>query len=318
MAIKARRISLRGARGQGARSVQRAGGDDNRSEVTSRMEDTKQRVRDFYDEIGWRQDAEGLYHNARYEDLRPVSREYIHKCHLRVNRHIASTGNLLLDAGSGPVQWPEYLTYSAGYRFRVCADISITALKAARSVVGERGLYVLADIVHLPFQSNAFDAVVSIHAIHHLPLEEHKTAYLEFRRVLRPGGAAATVCGWYRPLLVRVTDPLIQLGRIFAGRERKRKKDWATDQDGQGTFVQKMTPRWLKSELTGAVEYDMFAWRSLSPRFMQWFIRPATGGATWLRLIFWLEERFPRFFGEHGQYPLIVLHKNGNGVSKPH
>ena len=72
----------------------------------------------FYDEIGWRQDGEGLYQNARYEDLRPVSRDYIHKCHLRVNRHIASTGDLLLDAGSGPVQWPEYLTYSAGYRFQ--------------------------------------------------------------------------------------------------------------------------------------------------------------------------------------------------------
>ena len=38
------------------------------------------------------------------------------------------------------------------------------------------------------FESDAFDAVVSIHAIHHLPLEEHKTAYLEFHRVLRPGG----------------------------------------------------------------------------------------------------------------------------------
>ena len=43
---------------------------------------------------------------------------------------------------------------------------------------------------------------------------------------------------------------------------------------------------------------------------MQWFIRPGTGGATWLRLIFWLEDRFPRFFGEHGQYPLIVIHKD--------
>jgi len=26
-------------------------------------------------------------------------------------------------------------------------------------------------------------------------------------------------------------------------------------------------------------------------------------------LIFWLEERFPRFFGENGQYPLIVIEK---------
>ena len=285
--------------------------------MTSRMENTKQRVREFYDEIGWMQDAEGLYQNARYEDMRPVSREYIHKCHLRVNRYIASSGNLILDAGSGPVQWPEYLTYSEGYRFRVCADLSMTALKAARSTVGERGLYVVADIVHLPFEKSAFDAVVSIHAVHHLPLEEHKGAYLEFHRVLRPGATAATVSGWYRPLLVRLTDPLIQLGRMFSGRQRKRKKDWATDADGQGTFVQKMTPGWLRRELKGAINYEMYPWRSLSPRFMQWFIRPGSGGATWLRLIFWLEDRFPRFFGEHGQYPLIVIRKARSAVSEP-
>jgi len=29
-----------------------------------------------------------------------------------------------------------------------------------------------------------------------------------------------------------------------------------------------------------------------------------------LRLLFWCEERFPRFFGEHGQYPLVVIRKS--------
>ena len=99
-------------------------------------ENTKQQVREFYDQIGWSQVGEGLYQNARYEDLRPVTRDYIHCCHLRVNRYIAPHGDLLLDAGSGPVQWPEYLTYSEGYRFRVCLDISIIALKEARMRLG--------------------------------------------------------------------------------------------------------------------------------------------------------------------------------------
>ena len=56
------------------------------------MENTKQQVRDFYDRIGWSQQSDGLYQNARYEDLRPVSRDYIHKCHLRVQRHLAPRG----------------------------------------------------------------------------------------------------------------------------------------------------------------------------------------------------------------------------------
>jgi SAM-dependent methyltransferase len=273
------------------------------------MQHAKQQVRAFYDEIGWMQDGEGVFQNARYEDRRPVSREYIHKCHLRVNRHIAGTGKYLLDAGSGPVQWPEYLTYSAGYKFRVCADISMTALRAARAKLKGRGLYAVADIANLPFKGDAFDGVVSIHAIHHLPLDEHRAAYLEIQRVLRSGGVAAIVNGWYRPLLMRMAEPLIRLGRSLSGRDRKRKKNWIAEEDQQGTFVQKMTPHWLKLQLRGSVDFQTFAWRSLSPRFMRWFIRPGLGGRTWLRIVFWLEERFPRFFGEHGQYPLIVIRK---------
>lgn len=272
-------------------------------------ENTKQQVREFYDQIGWSQIGEGLYQNARYEDLRPVSREYIHKCHLRVNRHLTRPGDFLLDAGSGPVQWPEYLTYSEGYRFRVCADLSITALREARQRLGEKGLYIVADIANLPFKSDAFDGIVSLHTIHHLPLSEHRRAYLELFRVLKPGKSAVVVNGWHNPLLMRIAEPWIRLARLLSGRSGKARKDHAAEEDPTGTFVEKMTPRWLKNELQGAVNFEIYTWRSLSPRFMRWFVRPQLGGRAFLKMVFWLEERFPRFFGEKGQYPLIVLHK---------
>ncbi len=274
------------------------------------MQNAKQQVRDFYDEIGWASDGEGLFQNSRYEDLRPVSREYIHNCHLRVNRYIARSGKYLLDAGSGPVQWPEYLTYSEGFDFRVCADISSAALRAARTRLGKHGLYVVADIANLPFSPNAFDAVVSIHAIHHLPLLEHKRAYLELVRVLKANRTGAVINGWYRPLLMRVAEPLMRLGRWLVGRGCKKKKDWSVEEDPAGTFVQKMTPGWLRKELAGRVNIEIYPWRSLSPRFMRWFIRGNSGGRMLLRVVFWLEDRFPRFFGESGQYPLIVIHKS--------
>ena len=266
-------------------------------------------MREFYDQIGWSQVGEGLYQNARYEDLRPVSRDYIHKCHLRVKQHLAPSGGFLLDAGSGPVQWPEYLTYSEGYRYRLCADISIMALKEARAKLGKNGLYVVADIANLPFKADAFDGEVSMHAIHHLPLSEHKGAYLELYRVLKPRRKAVVVNGWHNPLLMRLAEPFIQLGRLFSGRGLKRKKDWLEEDEQAGTFVEKLTPRWLKQELIGTVDYKVYPWRSLSPRFMRWFVRPQLGGRAFLRFIFWLEERFPRFFGEHGQYPMIVIKK---------
>ncbi len=273
------------------------------------MENTKQQVREFYDQVGWTQTGDGLYQNARYEDLRPVSREYIHKCHLRVKRHITSSGDFFLDAGSGPVQWPEYLTYSEGYRRRVCADISLTALREARARLKEHGLYVVADIANLPFKHNTFDGAVSMHAIHHLPWREHKNAYSEMSRVLRPAHAAVVVYGWHAPLLMRLAEPFIGLGRRLTGRPAKKKKDWSAEGHQAGTFVEKISPRWLRDELDGTVRFQIYPWRSLSPRFMRWFVRPQLGGKTLLRVIFWLEEHFPHFFSENGQYPLIVISK---------
>jgi SAM-dependent methyltransferase len=276
------------------------------------MDTTKQRVKEFYDEVGWAQESDGLFQNARFEDLRPVSREYIHRCHLRVNRHIPSSGELLLDAGSGPVQWPEYMTYSAGYRHRVCVDISVTALRAARAKLGTHGFYVVADIASLPFSADVFDGVISMHAIHHLPSSEHGRAYTELGRVLRPGRSAVTINGWYRPMLMRIAEPLISIGRLLSGRERKSRKRDREDEGAQEvTFVQKMTPARLRMELRGILPYEVFPWRSLSPRFMQWFIREELGGRSLLRLVFRLEETFPGFFGLHGQYPMIVIRKPG-------
>jgi hypothetical protein len=82
------------------------------------------------------------------------------------------------------------------------------------------------------------------------------------------------------------------------------------DEDDQaGTFVEKLTPSWLKQELKGAVDYEVYPWRSLSPRFMRWFVRPQFGGKAFLRFIFWMEEKFPGFFGKYGQYPMIVIRK---------
>jgi len=273
------------------------------------MKNTKQQVREFYDQIGWSQAGDGLYQNARYEDLRPVSHEYIHKCHMRVNRHLAPSGDFLLDAGSGPVQWPDYLTYSESYRYRVCADISITALREARERLGEHGLYVVADIANLPFKADSFDGEVSMHAIHHLPLSEHSRAYLELLRVLKPRHSAVIVNGWHEPLLMRIAEPFIQLGRLLSGRGLKRKKDWSEEDDQAGTFVEKLTPGWLEQELKNTMKYSVFPWRSLSPRFMRWFVRPQLGGKAVLRFVFWLEEHFPRFFGRPGQYPMIVIEK---------
>ncbi|GAB4542950.1 MAG: hypothetical protein Fur002_14140 [Anaerolineales bacterium] len=269
---------------------------------------TKQKVREFYDQIGWQQEGDGNYQNARYEDLRPVSREYIHKTRLRVMNGLIPTGKFLLDAGSGPVQYEEYKTYSAEYEKRVCLDISIQALHEARNRIGEHGLFVVGDLANLPFKQESFDGAVSMHAIHHLALSEHPRAYAEIHRVLKIGRTAAIVNGWHNPRLIMMAEPLIGLMRKLSGKSAKKKKEWLNEEDPEGTFVQKMTPAWLKQEIGSQMNIEIKPWRSLSTRILRWFVRPL-GGRIFLKFIFWLEGAFPKFFAENGQYPLIVIRK---------
>ena len=54
---------------------------------------------------------------------------------------------------------------------------------------------------------------------------------------------------------------------------------------------------------------EIFVWRSASVRFLRALIHPWLLGRLWLKLLYQLEEKAPRFFGEKGQYPLITFAK---------
>jgi SAM-dependent methyltransferase len=271
--------------------------------------EVKRQVREFYDRVGWKEVSDGVFQNARYEDLRPVSREYIHRCHQRVGRHLTASGRLFLDAGSGPIQYPEYVEYSKGFAKRICADISITALKAARERIGAKGAFVVSDISNLPFAAHAFEAVVSLHTIHHLPANQHIMAYLELHRVLAPGRRAVVVNGWDFSPLNQFFD---RIKAWLKGRKGVAPITGSSPEEielGKGTFVNKQDARWLKGILHGKMDYKILVWRSASTNVLRFFIREEWLGRYWLRVLFALEELFPRFFGEKGLYPLVVINK---------
>ncbi len=100
-----------------------------------------------------------------------------------------------------------------------------------------------------------------------------------------------------------------------------RLKSWMKNRKGQarqnanalekeaGTHVIKHDAAWLQTALNGKLNYQLRVWRTTSTNVMRFFIREKWYGRQFLRLLFWLEERFPRFFGEKGLYPLVVIHK---------
>ncbi|MGH2619183.1 MAG: class I SAM-dependent methyltransferase, partial [Anaerolineales bacterium] len=292
----------------------------------------KEQVREFYDRVGWRAIGEGLYQNARYEDLRPVSAEYIHRSHLRVGRYLAPAGKFLLDAGSGPIQYPEYLEYSAGFTYRVCLDLSERALIEARERLGARGLYVVGDVARLPFGESCFAALVSLHTIHHLPPAEHESAFRGLYRSLQPGGRAVVVYSWgARSGLMRLAAPVVRLstglrraarrlrrGAAEVGAERSKANGNRVDRIpgyedrtaaerllGQpGTFTFRHDYDWFRKRLPDLPGFEIRVWRALSVEFLRSLVHPKLLGRQWLRVVSWLEERLPHWLGRHGQYPM--------------
>ncbi len=283
--------------------------------------DNKQKVREFYDEIGWSKESSGYYQNARYEDLRPVSAEYIHKCHLRVTPYFSNGGRFILDVGCGPIQYPEYLTYSEKFYKRVCADISLTALKEARNRIGDKGFYVVCDAANLPFRSECMDGMVSLHTFHHLDINEQKKAWEETYRVMNNNAAAVVVNGWTESEMMKKWQGRVEaaekIGHFIArlrGKETKDAKKSAKPSNGKatGTFVKKMDAEWIRNELStlggGKVEFEIRCWRSVSVRWLRALIHPPYGKAV-LRRLFAKEEADSNYYGEYGQYPMIIMKK---------
>jgi hypothetical protein len=69
------------------------------------------------------------------------------------------------------------------------------------------------------------------------------------------------------------------------------------------------TYRWIQRNLMRAMNLDILVWRSVSVPFMQQYITDNRIGRQVLQCIYWLEEKWPRWAGRWGQYPLIVVHK---------
>lgn len=279
---------------------------------------SKQEVASFYDKVGWQSEGDGLFQNAEYEDLRKVSQSYIARAHARVGKHLPKRGKYLLDAGSGPVQYEAYLKYSEGFEKRVCLDLSFVAMQEARKKLGDKGFYVVSDVANLPFAPESFDGIVSLHTIHHLPIEEKADAYFYMYKGLKPGGSMVTVDGWGEHKLAKFWEKVIALARRLRRAPKNLKlvpevqnqADEIQKVNGPaGTHVVKTSAAWFKSVIGDKIPYQIRSWRSVSVRFLREVVPDNAFGRLLLLKLSWLEDLFPRYFGENGQYPLIVFSK---------
>ncbi len=278
----------------------------------------KESIRDFYDQTGWKKTEGDIFSDTqRFDDLRMVAREYTHRCHQRVGKQIQPSGKYFLDAASGPIPHDDYLDYSKSFDFRICVDLSLLALQQAKMKLGERGVYLIADMTNLPLKDSIAGAVISLHTIYHIPEEEQRSAFLEIGRVLKPGGQAVVVYSWgdHSLLMNAALIPLKLLRyfpssfKTFMKKQASKQLDVEVNESNEAPlYAYYHTYRWFKNQQWN-FQYKIKVWRSVNLPFLKYYVHNRLFGQFLLKLVFSLEESFPKVFGRVGQYPMIVISK---------
>src|SRR3989449_9616821 len=99
---------------------------------------------------------------------------------------------MILDAGCGS---GHPVTRLLAESFAVTGvAFSQEQLRMAKANVGNAG-FICADLSHVPFKDEAFDAICSYYSIIHIPRDEHSKLLMGFNRILRTGGLVLLCTG---------------------------------------------------------------------------------------------------------------------------
>lgn len=248
-------------------------------------------TQDFYNVVGWTDTGAATVDAQKWEDLRGCAREYVSACRLRVLRHLPKSGDKLLDMASGPIQYPEYLSFSEGFTKRVCVDLSDRALNIARSRLGDRGEYLQGDFLELDIPRDSFDAAVSLHTIYHIDSARQAAAVRKLIDVTKPGA----------PIVIVYSNPR------YPGAPLLKLKRWLSRRQGD-IYFHPFPLRWWR-QFQNAADVTILPWRAFEVRAQKLLFPDNALGRRMFGWLFSLEERFPAFFRSFGCYPMIVLRK---------
>jgi len=235
-----------------------------------------------------------------------------------VRESLPRAGNLILDAASGAIQYEDYARFSEGYGKRVCVDLSLRGLTAARRRIGAHGRFVRADVTALPFASGVFDAVVSLHTLYHVPAEEQATFLREIVRVLGPGRRAVVVSAWE----TSPWDLALRVPGALARRSFRLLRGLRPGPASGGPAVTPLAPTapssslyfhptrrsWLRTAIPPGIAVSIRCWRSASVDVLR-SLGESGASRRLLGALGSLEDALPAWMGRLGVYPLLVLDK---------
>ena len=256
----------------------------------------------FYNDLGgWDSVADLLDSStvdaSLFEDLRDVSRNYLSKIRLRVNRHITNlTGGSLLDFASGPIQYKEYLTYSRGFENRYCVDFSSQALVDARSKIGNAGKYFVGDYFGFSFPENHFDCSLCIHTLYHIDRDKQVHCVRKLIRETKPCGNIVVLYSNPNSLNRRLRS----FASCFGWKSGKKQHD---------LYFYAYPLGWWKHNFSDTCVVRIETWRLFETAIMKVLIPDNFFGAFILRCFYLLESINFSVIRAIADYPMIILTK---------
>lgn len=255
----------------------------------------------FYNEVGWVTEG-GLTEDARrWEDLREHAQEYVSKCRLRVLRHIPDQGENILDMGSGPIQFKEYLGYSKNFKKRYCIDLSSKALEEAKKKIGDHGVFFCGSFFDISLEEDFFDCSISLHTIYHIDKDKQEEAVRKLIRVTKPGKPVIIVYGNPNTLVRYCVWPVRCLKKMVKLLNRTRRN--------RLELYYYVHPLKWWSRFSDMADVRIVPWRSFYSAHQRWLIPNNELGKKIFDILYTMEERLPGFFVRHFQYPMIILTK---------
>lgn len=267
------------------------------------MNSAEKNISDFYNTVGWESAGQVYEDTKRFEDLRESAQEYNDKCRLRVARHIPARGDKMLDMASGPIPYKEYVAYSENYQQRYCIDLSAKALDDAKRKIGDRGVFLWGSFFDINLENNFFDCAISLHTIYHIDQDQQEEAVRKLIAVTKPGKPVIIVYRNPNTLIEHFVSPL----RIIKRAWKKLNPTVNNNQEAELYAFAHPIEWWHR--FSKEADLKILPWRSFFAPHQRILIPNNKLGKKIFDLLFKLEEKFPNFFVQHFQYPMIILTK---------
>jgi ubiquinone/menaquinone biosynthesis C-methylase UbiE len=245
---------------------------------------------------------------ARWDDLRPCTKDYAARGRLRLLRYIPSSGDNILDVGSGPLLFKEYVEYSRNFRKRYCVDLSTVALEQARRKIGDHGVFLQGSLFDVPLEPDFFDCTLCVLTIFNIHKDQQEDAVRKLVEVTKPGKPVIVV--YCNPSELRSGGSLLRRFREFLKpRKKALKRKEKPAREGTAPLYYHRHPIEWWDRFSDVAGIDIFPWAYFYPDTQKMLIPDNRLGKRLLDALFMIEERFPRFLGRRCAYPIIVLTK---------